>query len=91
MYQIIVRPRAKKALARIPRDFQIRIAQSLRELADNPRPPRCRRLAFGHDIYRIRIGEYRVVYQVDDADRIVDVAKIARRDESTYADLANLF
>ena len=91
MYQAIVRPKARKALARIPRDFQVRIARSLQELATDPHPPACRKLAFGHDIYRIRVGDYRIIYQVNDVDRVVDVAKIARRDESTYADLGDLF
>lgn len=38
MYKVIIRPRAKKTLARVPRDFQIRIAQILRALAQAPRP-----------------------------------------------------
>ncbi len=91
MYEVVVRPRAKKALAAIPRDFQIRIARSLRQLADDPRPAGWRKLSFGENIYRIRVGDYRVIYQISDADKIVDIAKIARRDEATYADLDRLF
>ena len=49
-------------------------------LAANPRPVGCVKLA-GRDDYRIRVGDYRVVYAVDDDERLVLVARIAHRRE----------
>jgi mRNA interferase RelE/StbE len=49
-------------------------------LAANPRPVGCAKLA-GRDDYRIRVGDHRVVYAVDDAERLVMVARIAHRRE----------
>jgi mRNA interferase RelE/StbE len=49
-------------------------------LADAPRPPGVVKLA-GRDDYRVRVGDYRIVYAVDDAERLVLVARIAHRRE----------
>jgi mRNA interferase RelE/StbE len=49
-------------------------------LADDPRPSGCAKLA-GRDDYRIRVGDYRVVYAVDDDKRVVLIARIAHRRE----------
>jgi len=50
-------------------------------LEDNPRPSGCRKLF--DNIYRIRIGPYRVIYEIDDERKQVEVGKIARRREDT--------
>ena len=57
-----------------------RVRAAVDGLAEDPRPPGSAKLA-GHDDYRIRVGEYRMVYAVDDTERIVLVARIAHRRE----------
>ena len=57
-----------------------RIREAIDGLAEQPRPVGCQKLA-GRDDYRIRIGEYRVVYAVDDAERVVIVARVGHRRE----------
>jgi mRNA interferase RelE/StbE len=59
------------------------------ELEGDPRPRGCRKLF--DNIYRIRIGDYRVVYKIDDERRAVAVGKIARRRENTCRDVEGLF
>ena len=55
-----------------------RVRSAIDGLATDPRPAGCVKLA-GRDDYRVRVGEYRVVYAVDDAERVVIVARIAHR------------
>jgi mRNA interferase RelE/StbE len=58
-------------------------------LQDDPRPRGCRKLF--DDIYRIRVGDYRVVYKIDDESKEVVVGKVARRREDTYRAIEDLF
>jgi mRNA interferase RelE/StbE len=53
----------------------------LERLALAPRPPGCKKLKGGDREWRIRIGAYRIVYEVDDAEKTVDVTRIAHRRE----------
>lgn len=64
-------------------DFN-RLQQCLKSLSGNPHPQGERKLKARHDLFRIRVGNYRIIYEVRDADRIVLVARILRRNESTY-------
>lgn len=57
-----------------------RIGNAIDALAADPRPPGAVKLA-GHDDFRVRVGDYRVVYAVDDTERLVLVARIAHRRE----------
>jgi mRNA interferase RelE/StbE len=53
----------------------------LERLASTPRPPGCKKLKGGDDEWRIRVGDYRIVYEIDDTARAVDVTRIAHRRE----------
>ena len=78
-YRLLIKPYAVKEIEKVPRkkDRQ-RIVRRIGELAQDPRPPGCRKLS-GEDRYRIRLGEYRVVYAVQDEDLTVHVVKIGHR------------
>ena len=56
-----------------------RIARRIRALGAQPRPPGCQKLAGAEERYRIRQGRYRVIYAVDDAERVVTVFRIGDR------------
>ena len=58
-----------------------RIVPRLEQLATEPRPPGCKKLRGGDKEWRIRIGDYRVVYEIDNDARAVDVTRIAHRSE----------
>ena len=66
MYEVIVEAAAAKSLRRLPADVVRRIAGELRGLAAEARPPGCRKIVGGEDAYRVRVGDYRIVYEVDD-------------------------
>jgi len=69
-------------------DFR-RIDAKITQLKKDPRPRGAKKLF--DDIYRIRVGNYRIIYQVNDAKRLVHIGKIGRRHEHTYKDAARLF
>lgn len=70
---------AERALANIARRDQKRIALRIDALAQDPRPPGSRKLVGGTNEYRIRSGDYRVVYSVEDRKVLVIVMRIAHR------------
>jgi len=65
----------------VPKRERQRVARRIAELADEPRPRGCEKLAARGDRYRVRQGRYRTVYAVDDAELLVDVVKIGHRKE----------
>ncbi|MFB0534812.1 MAG: type II toxin-antitoxin system RelE/ParE family toxin [Anaerolineae bacterium] len=90
MYQIeSASSRIKRELRRIPPPDRTRIAEAVQALADDPRPLGVVQLE--PDVYRLRVGDYRVIYKVLDEERIVLIGRIVRRSESTYRDLRRLF
>lgn len=55
-----------------------RLVTRIRDLASDPRPPGCEKLS-GHDLYRIRQGDYRVVYSIEDKALVIQVIKVGHR------------
>ena len=88
-YEVLLRRRAEKQLDRVPYADHPRIVKAILALGESPRPPGCRKLL--DDIYRIRVGPYRVIYKIDDEGQEVVVGKVARRREDTYKVIEDLF
>ena len=87
-YRIEVERRARKELGRLPQRDQARIIAAIDALAEHPRPAGCVAVrAAPKGTYRIRIGDYRVIYVVLDTEQTIVVARIVRRGESTYRGL----
>ena len=78
-YEIIIKPSAEKAFGKLPNALQVRILEALEQLSVNPRPSGVKKLKSAFNIYRIRVGEYRVIYSINDTVLIVTVVKIAHR------------
>jgi mRNA interferase RelE/StbE len=78
-YRIEVKPQAEKALAKIPNPYRRRIARAIDGLARAPRPTGSAKLAGSEDAYRIRVGDYRIVYQIVDKVLIVYIIRVAHR------------
>ena len=79
-YRVVIASSAIKELGTLPKKDRQRIGARLESLGLDPRPPGCEKLA-GQDRYRVRQGDYRIVYSVDDRFQTVDVAKIGHRKE----------
>ena len=80
-YSLEFRPSALKALRHIvPRD-RVRISNAIQSLAENPYPPGCKKLGGEDEFWRIRVGNYRVIYTVIRERLVVTVVKIGHRRE----------
>jgi mRNA interferase RelE/StbE len=80
-WQIEIKRSARKALLALPSMMQRRLGERIDALADEPRPPGARKLA-GSDIqYRIRVGDYRILYEIHDNRLVINVIKIGHRRE----------
>lgn len=78
-YRIEVKLSAADALGRIPKPHRERIARKIDRLADNPRPRGAVALQGPDSFYRVRVGSYRVIYQIQDAVLLVLVVRIGSR------------
>jgi mRNA interferase RelE/StbE len=79
-YRIFIRKLASDELTRIPKKDGERIIERIRSLSTDPRPRGCRKLS-AREIYRLRQGDYRIVYIVDDEIHTVQIEKIGHRRE----------
>lgn len=70
---------AERSLASLPQSDQRQIAKRVEALSQNPRPPGTKKLRGSEHTYRIRVGDYRVIYVVEDERVIVTVVRIAHR------------
>jgi mRNA interferase RelE/StbE len=80
-YNVILKPRAEKAFAVLSKMLQARILETLEQLTTNPRPNGVKKLSGVDNLYRLRVGDYRIVYALNDEQLLVLVVKIAHRRE----------
>ena len=78
-YSLFVQPSAQNALAKLERDIRYRIGSRIDALARDPRPPGTEKLSGTQDLYRIRIGEYRVIHPIRDKELRVLVVRVGHR------------
>ena len=77
-YRLLIKPSAAKELEGLPMKERRRVVTRMQGLSDQPRPPGCEKLT-GHDLFRVRQGKYRILYEVQDQDLVVTVFKIGHR------------
>ena len=87
-YELKLHRDVGKQLRRIPKKQQERLVNTMRSFRDNPRPQGCEHLQ--GELFRVRVGEYRIIYGVFDDEIVVVVCKVGRRSEKTYRDLEAL-
>ena len=80
-YSLEIKPSAQKELDALADDLFTRIDRKILALANNPRPAGCKKLKGYKDQWRIRVGDWRVVYIISDATRVVSVTRVAHRRE----------
>ncbi len=78
MYQILIEKRARKALLKIAQRDQTKIIDAIQALKENQHPVGSKKLV-GRDAWRIRIGNYRVIYEIYDEKLIIDVIDLGHR------------
>ena len=78
MYLVKVSKRAEKAILKFPLTDETRMSLAIASPEENPRPVSCRKLSSG-DHWRLRVGDYRILYDIFDAVQIVDVVDVGNR------------
>ena len=80
-YAIEFVPSAKRQLQKLPREVQLKLSQHIGSLASDPRPIGSRKLKGSDELWRIRVSDYRVIYEVRDKILVVLVVRVAHRRE----------
>jgi mRNA interferase RelE/StbE len=78
-YEIEISRTAEKQLTKLAEEDQLRVVRAAMALADQPRPRGTRKLTGFDDVFRIRVGRWRVLYTVSDTRRVILVLKIGHR------------
>lgn len=82
MHKLLIERPAERDLKSLEPNVQTRIIQAIRALAAEPRPRGCRKLAGSTADWRIRVGDYRIVYEIDRAARAITITRIRHRREA---------
>jgi mRNA interferase RelE/StbE len=77
-YEVLILRRAQKELAALPKADYVRVRDAVTALMDDPRPTGCKKLV-GREGWRLRSGDYRVIYEIDDAGEKITVLHIGHR------------
>jgi len=81
MYRVLLESAAEKDLRRLSSEMHDRVIVAIHALATNPRPHGCRKLFGSKNDWRIRVGDYRVIYEIADEIRVVRVNRVRHRRE----------
>jgi len=78
-YQVEITPFAQRQIKKLPPDVQARIIEKLEVLADESRPVGVKKLKGEDNLYRVRTGDYRIIYEIQDDILLILVAKVGHR------------
>jgi len=78
-YRIEVSATAERQIRRLPRADQLRVVRAIQALSIDPRPPGCRKLSGYEDVFRVRIGRYRVLYSIEGRRLVIIILKVGDR------------
>lgn len=78
-YEVLFARSARKELEDIEVRFAVQILKKIEELSINPRPTGSKKLKGEKDLWRLRVGNYRVIYSISDSDKLIDISVIRHR------------
>ena len=78
-YSVEVKPSARKEPEALPDNVLTRVVRKIESLGFAPRPTGCKKLKGYKDQWRVRVGDWRVVYIIDDAAKLIGITRIAHR------------
>jgi mRNA interferase RelE/StbE len=88
-YDVQIAPAAERQLRKLPPQAQVKVFKVLETLANNPRPSGIEKLCAEPRLWRVRVGDYRVVYFIDDGARLI-IVLVARHRKDAYRDIETL-
>ena len=80
-YILSLSSRAQRETRRLDRQILARIAKAIDSLVENPRPPGCLKVKNNENLWRIRVGDWRIGYEIDDATHVVTIITVGHRRE----------
>ena len=80
-YRVEFAPPAQRQIRKLPRETQKRVLQRIADLGMDPRPVGVKKLVDEENLYRVRLGDYRIVYQIRDRELVVLIVKVGHRRE----------
>ena len=81
MYEVYLERSAENDLKRLPTSIFHRIIPQIKTLGENPRPSGCRKITGSKNDWRIRIGDYRIIYEIDEKAKAVRIMRVRHRRE----------
>lgn len=78
-YEVEITPAAKRQIKKLTKSIQQLIVKRLEELVETPRPPGVLKMETEENLYRVRVGDYRIIYQVQDRMLLIVVVKVGHR------------
>jgi len=82
MHDLFISGQAERDMRRLDASMFRRVVSEMNGLSANPRPPGCRKLSGPGNDWRIRVGNYRVIYEIDDAEKVVRIMRVRHRSEA---------
>ncbi len=82
MHEVRIGRSAARELEALPDQIIDRVARKIDSLSTQPRPAGCRKLRGGDDLWRVRVGDYRIIYAIDDTQPIVEIRVIRHRKDA---------
>jgi mRNA interferase RelE/StbE len=82
LYEVYLEHAAEKDLKKLPVQDFYRVITHVKSLAENPRPSGCRKITGSKHDWRIRVGDYRIIYEINENSHVVKVMKIRDRREA---------
>jgi mRNA interferase RelE/StbE len=79
VHRVLLEAGAEADMRALPAREFARVVEKIRGLSENPRPPGCRKIVGSQSDWRLRVGAYRVLYEVDDTERTVTVMRVRHR------------
>jgi len=82
MYEVLLEARAESDIKDLPAGLFPRVVSHIRALAQQPRPSGCRKITGSKSDWRVRVGDYRILYEIDDESKVVRVMRVRHRSEA---------
>ncbi len=82
VYRIFISRDAEKGFSKVSKQIRKNIASAIAKLRNNPRPLNVRKIGGAENYYRIRMGDYRIVYEINDKESRIDILRIRHRKDA---------
>ena len=79
MYTLLIERDAEKGFKRIPKNISNKLITKIKSLKDNPKPGGCRKITGSENDYRVRVGDYRVIYEINENNKQVIILAVGHR------------